>query len=72
MFEYGFADIEDAEYKRKPSTATNSKIAAHVNKCMFADRCITMVKISNELDISHGSGHKINMNQLKFNKVCTQ
>ncbi|XP_035215010.1 uncharacterized protein LOC118188628 [Stegodyphus dumicola] len=70
MFENGHTDIEDAQREGRPSTATNSEIAALVNECIFAKRRIIVDEMSNELDISHGSVHKIIADQLQFHKVC--
>ncbi|XP_035209507.1 histone-lysine N-methyltransferase SETMAR-like [Stegodyphus dumicola] len=50
----------------------NSKIGVRVNECILANRHITIDDISNELDISHGSVHKIIADHLKFRKVCAR
>ncbi|XP_035221949.1 histone-lysine N-methyltransferase SETMAR-like [Stegodyphus dumicola] len=47
-------------------------MSAGVNECILANRRITVAEISNELDISHGSVHKITADQLQFYKVCAQ
>ncbi|GBM54883.1 hypothetical protein AVEN_158317-1 [Araneus ventricosus] len=70
MFENGRTDIDDAEREGRPSSATNSEIAACMNLCTLANRRILVDEISNELDISHGSVHKIIADSLKFHKVC--
>ena len=70
MFENERTDIDDAERERRPSTATNSEIAAPVNDCILANRRITIDDISNELDISHGRVHKTIADHHKFRKVC--
>ncbi|KFM73297.1 hypothetical protein X975_07259, partial [Stegodyphus mimosarum] len=72
MFENGRTDIDDAKREGRPPTATNSEIAACVNECILANRRITINKISNELDISHGSVDKIIADHLEFRKVCAQ
>ncbi|XP_035209966.1 histone-lysine N-methyltransferase SETMAR-like [Stegodyphus dumicola] len=56
----------------RPSTETNSEIAARVNECILANRRITIDEISNKLDISRGSVHKIIADHLKFRKVCAR
>ncbi|KFM62375.1 Histone-lysine N-methyltransferase SETMAR, partial [Stegodyphus mimosarum] len=68
MFENGRTDIDDAEREGRPATATT----ARVNECILANRRITINKISNELDISHGSVHKIIADHLEFRKVCAR
>ncbi|XP_035227854.1 histone-lysine N-methyltransferase SETMAR-like [Stegodyphus dumicola] len=72
MFEKGHTDIDDAECEGRPSTATNLEIAARMNECILASRRITIDGILNELDISHGSVHKIIADHLKFRKVCAR
>ncbi|GBM57275.1 hypothetical protein AVEN_58586-1 [Araneus ventricosus] len=72
MFENGRTDLEDAEREGRPSTATNSEIAARVNESILANRRITIDEISTELDIYHGSAHEIIAEQLKFHKVCAR
>ncbi|KFM67462.1 Histone-lysine N-methyltransferase SETMAR, partial [Stegodyphus mimosarum] len=72
MFENGRTDIDDAEREGRPATATKSEIAARVNECILANRRITINKISNERDISHGSVHKIIADHLEFRKVCAR
>ncbi|XP_035231680.1 protein GVQW3-like [Stegodyphus dumicola] len=72
MFENGPTDIDNAKREGRPSTATNSEIAARVNECILANRRIMIDEISNEVDISHGSVHKIISDHLKFRKVCTR
>lgn len=72
MFENRCTDIDDTERKGRLPTATNSEIAAYVHENNPANRRITIDEISNELDISHISAHKIIAEQLKFNKVCAQ
>ncbi|GBM53512.1 hypothetical protein AVEN_261281-1 [Araneus ventricosus] len=71
MFEKGRTDIEVIEREGRSSTATNSEIAARVNECVIANRRIAIDEISNELDVSHGSLHKITAEQFKFHKICT-
>ncbi|GBM40529.1 hypothetical protein AVEN_76936-1 [Araneus ventricosus] len=70
MFENGRTDIGVAEREGRPSTATNSEIAARVNECILANRRIAIDEISSELDISHGSVHKITVKHLEFSEVC--
>ncbi|XP_035232347.1 uncharacterized protein LOC118204136 [Stegodyphus dumicola] len=70
MFENGRTDIDDAEHEGRLPTGTNSEIAARVNECILANRRITIDEISNELDISHESVHKIIADYFKFRKVC--
>ncbi|XP_035220977.1 uncharacterized protein LOC118193925 [Stegodyphus dumicola] len=72
MFENGRTDIDDAERKGRPSTATNSEIAARVNECILTNRRKTIDEISNEQDIFHGSVHKIIADHLIFRKVCAR
>ncbi|GBM02452.1 hypothetical protein AVEN_76501-1 [Araneus ventricosus] len=70
MFEDGRTDIDGAERERRPSTATNSEIATRVNESILANRRVAVDEIANELDISHGSVHKIAVKHLEFSKVC--
>ena len=42
-----------------------------MNECILVNRRIAIDKIFNELDISHGSVHKIS-DQLKFQQFCAQ
>ncbi|GFT82552.1 histone-lysine N-methyltransferase SETMAR, partial [Nephila pilipes] len=72
VFENGRTDIDDADRKGRPSSATNSEIAVSGNECIFANRCITIDKISNEQDVSHGSVHKIIADHFQFHKACAQ
>ncbi|KFM68018.1 hypothetical protein X975_04435, partial [Stegodyphus mimosarum] len=72
MFENGRTEMDDDEREGRPSTATNLEIAACVNECILANRCIMTEEISNELYISHGSVHKIIADHLKFHKVCAR
>ncbi|GBN22908.1 hypothetical protein AVEN_142014-1 [Araneus ventricosus] len=70
MFENGRTDIDHAEREGRPSTATNSEIAARVNESILANRRVVADEIANKLDISHGSMHKITVKHLEFNKIC--
>ncbi|XP_035216154.1 uncharacterized protein LOC118189614 [Stegodyphus dumicola] len=47
-------------------------MSAGMNECIIANRRITIAEISNGLDISHGSVHKITADQLQFHKVCAR
>lgn len=67
MFQNGHTDMNDAEYKRRPSTATNFVIAAHVKEYIIENRCIPTNKMY-KLDISHGSVYKIIVDSLNFIK----
>ncbi|GFS94505.1 histone-lysine N-methyltransferase SETMAR [Nephila pilipes] len=62
MFENGRTHIDDAERDVRPSTATNSKIVANVY--------ITIDEISNKIDISYGSVHKIIVDYLEPHDDC--
>ncbi|GBO15576.1 hypothetical protein AVEN_268490-1 [Araneus ventricosus] len=70
MFENGRTDIDNAEREGRPSTETKSEIAARVNKSILANRRVAVDEIANKLDISHGSVHKITVENLEFSKVC--
>lgn len=70
MFENRHTDIDNAECKRRPLTATNSQISACVNECILAKTCIAIDKFLNELDISQGSVHTIIAEWLKFHNNC--
>ncbi|GBM33847.1 hypothetical protein AVEN_175684-1 [Araneus ventricosus] len=70
IFEDGRAYIDDAGREGRPSTATNSEIAALVNESLLANRRVAVDEIANKLDISHGSVHKIAVKHLEFRKVC--
>ncbi|GBN34856.1 hypothetical protein AVEN_254846-1 [Araneus ventricosus] len=70
MFEKGRPDIDNDTRDGRPSTATNSEIAARMNESILANRSVTVDEIANKLDISHGSVHKITVKHLEFGKVC--
>ncbi|XP_035215058.1 histone-lysine N-methyltransferase SETMAR-like [Stegodyphus dumicola] len=72
MFENLRTNIDDDEREGRPSTATNSEIAARVNECILLNRRTTIDEILDKLDISHGSGHKIIADHLEFRKVCAR
>ncbi|GFS55653.1 histone-lysine N-methyltransferase SETMAR, partial [Nephila pilipes] len=72
MFENGRSHIDDTEREGRPSTATNSEIAALMNEYILANRRITIDEISNKVDISHGSVHKIIAGHPQFHKVCAR
>ena len=61
----------DTEHEGRPSTTTDSKIAACTNESILANRHITIVKISIEVGFSHGNVHKI-ADQLIIHKVCSR
>ncbi|GBO45909.1 hypothetical protein AVEN_6563-1 [Araneus ventricosus] len=71
MFENGRTDIDD-EGEGRPSTRENSEIAARVNETILANRRVAVDEITNKLDISHGSMHKITVKHLEFSKVCAE
>ncbi|GBM61353.1 hypothetical protein AVEN_150496-1 [Araneus ventricosus] len=69
MFENGRTDIDDAGREGRPSTATNSEIAARVNESFLANSRVAVDAIANKLDISHGNVHKLLssiLNSVKF------
>ncbi|GFS37781.1 histone-lysine N-methyltransferase SETMAR [Nephila pilipes] len=70
MFENGRTHIDDAERDERPSTATNSKIVARLNECILANVYITIDEISNKMDISYGSVHKIIADYLEPHDDC--
>ncbi|XP_035229543.1 histone-lysine N-methyltransferase SETMAR-like [Stegodyphus dumicola] len=72
MFDNGRTDIDDTEREGRLSTATNSEITVRLNEYIFANRRITIDEISNGLDISHESLHKIIADHLKFRNVCAR
>ncbi|XP_035225849.1 histone-lysine N-methyltransferase SETMAR-like [Stegodyphus dumicola] len=47
-------------------------MSAGVDECILANRRMTIADISNELDKSHESVHKITADQLEFYKVCAR
>ncbi|GBO44930.1 hypothetical protein AVEN_210650-1 [Araneus ventricosus] len=63
-------DTDNAELEGRPSTATNSEVAARVNESILGNRRVAVDEIANKLDISHGSMYKITAKHLEFNKVC--
>ncbi|GBM03758.1 hypothetical protein AVEN_134970-1 [Araneus ventricosus] len=69
MFETGHTDIDDVEREGRPSTVTNSEIAARVNESILANRRVAVEEIATKLDISHGSVHKITVKHLEFTTV---
>ncbi|GBO02660.1 hypothetical protein AVEN_123659-1 [Araneus ventricosus] len=70
MFESGRTDIDDVEREGRPSTATNSEIAARVNETTLANTRVAVDEIANKLDSSHESVQKITIKHLEFSKVC--
>ncbi|GFT62250.1 mariner Mos1 transposase [Nephila pilipes] len=72
LFENGETHINEVESEGMTSTATNSEIAARVNECILENGRITIDEISNELDISHGSVHKIIADHLQFHELFSQ
>ncbi|GBM96916.1 hypothetical protein AVEN_105155-1 [Araneus ventricosus] len=70
MFENGRTDIDDAEREGRPSTVTNSEIAARVNESILANRRLAVDEIANKLNILHGSVHRTTVKHLEFSKVC--
>ncbi|GBN70764.1 hypothetical protein AVEN_254686-1 [Araneus ventricosus] len=70
MFENGRKDIDDAEREGRPSTATNSEIAARVNERILTNRRVAVVEIKNKLGISHGSVYRNTVKHLEFSKFC--
>ncbi|GBN23254.1 hypothetical protein AVEN_259435-1 [Araneus ventricosus] len=64
MFENERTDIDDAMREGKPSTATNSEIAARVNESILANRRVAVDEVTNKLDISHGIVNKITVKLL--------
>ncbi|GBM50264.1 hypothetical protein AVEN_23241-1 [Araneus ventricosus] len=70
MVENGRTDIDDAERGGRPTTATNSEIAARMNENLLTNRRMAVDEIASKLYISHGKMHKITVKHLEFSKVC--
>ncbi|GBM68043.1 hypothetical protein AVEN_51691-1 [Araneus ventricosus] len=66
MSENGRTDIDNAKREGRPSTATNSEIAACVKEIILANGRVAVEEIANKLDISHGS-MQITVKHLEFN-----
>ena len=56
MFKNGRRAIDDVEHKERPPISTNSETTIGLNECIVA---IFKNEVSNEVDTSHRSVHKI-------------
>ena len=72
MFKSGRTSLDDDPRCGRPSTAINQETVKAVEKCILADRRVTIVEVERETGLSHGSIQSIIHDHLGMNKVSSR